>query len=111
MFGWDESEEIPEATWLDLSEYYRENYKCVTFSEYDREEKPVCYSKEHSQACTDIKLLPLITNLAFNPITFLTCYYFQTHKGRCTVQPTWIYLFVTIAINVKLSQKDVIRNN
>lgn len=85
MFGWDSTDsDEPEATWEEFSGFYRSFLKFVTVSEYNREERPICYGttvpteicaqagEEHSEE----------HHLDFVPLTFLSCYFFQTFKGK-----------------------------
>lgn len=65
------------ATFNEFSSLYVDSYvKSLTVSEFDREEVPVvyCYVPKLRQNRDGL-------GLDFTPITFLTCYYFQTHKG------------------------------
>lgn len=64
----------PEATWTEWCTLYRDFLKKFTFSTVDKEEKTICYAivKAHSSRGV---------NNDFEPITFLTQFYFQTQKG------------------------------
>jgi hypothetical protein len=75
MFGWNETGRQPEASWNDLSVIYRAFLKRVSVSEFDREERPVCY------ACVPSNTSVEKTILDFAPITFLSCFFIQTAKG------------------------------
>lgn len=81
MFSWLKTPEPKEATWSEISQTFIEYYKCITFSQIDREELPVVY--------TNVPSLPVAEesfSVEFNPITFLTCYFIQTHKGTSNIQ-------------------------
>lgn len=121
MYSWLKSDiepvEEPEVTWTEFTQLFRELYKCVHVSEYDREEKPVFYSElvpsgplvqvfiDHfglktngvNQQEPDTEANGQTEEDTANqngqpeeqpepeepnlPITLLTCYYIQTHKG------------------------------
>lgn len=78
MFSWLKTPEPKEATWSEISQAFIEYYKCITYSEIDHEERPVIY--------TNVPSLPVggkgFGDIDFTPITFLTCYFIQTHKGN-----------------------------
>lgn len=103
-------EEEKEATWSDVAQLYLDLLKCVHVSECDREEKPVVYlGIVPSDPLKEIlieqyPLLKRLNNgdgktqdnvdngadeessedeedLVLPPITLLTCFYIQTHKG------------------------------
>jgi hypothetical protein len=76
MFGWNETGRQPEASWNEFSTIYRALLKKVSVSEIDREERPVCYTCVPSDTCVEK------TVLDFPPITFLSCFFFQSAKGR-----------------------------
>lgn len=77
MFSWLKSPEPKEATWSEISQAFIEYYKCITYSVIDHEELPVVY--------TNVPSLPIVeegVGVDFKPITFLTCFFIQTHKGN-----------------------------
>jgi len=86
MFGWDstDSDEQPEATWEEFSCLYRAFLKFVTVSEFNKEEKPICYGLPVPTDICSIAAEKFATSspLDFIPLTFLTCYTFQTYKGK-----------------------------
>lgn len=76
MFSWLKSPEPKEATWSEINQAFIEYYKCITYSVFDHEEQPVVY--------TNVPSSPVVEEgfgIDFEPITFLTCYFVQTHKG------------------------------
>ena len=84
MFGWDSTDsDEPEATWEEYSGFYRYFLKFVTVSEFNKEERPICYggtvpsevAKQFEEATAEE------AKLDFVPLTFLTCYIFNTYKG------------------------------
>lgn len=80
MFSWLKTPEPKEATWSEISQAFIEYYKCITYSQIDREECPVIY--------TNVPSLPIIEegfSADTKPITFLTCYFIQTHKGSFSI--------------------------
>lgn len=107
MFGWrldsDKEEEV-EVTWSEFTQLYLEVLKCVHVSEYDHEEKPCKYLNVPSQPLAKIinDQFGIKTNGVQEsddseaavengqsepddkpalPITILTCFFWQTHKG------------------------------
>lgn len=81
MYGWKDGghkEEPKEATWNEISTFQiLKGLKDVTVSELDHEEVPVFYSNVHRLRQNREGL-----GLDFTPITFLTCFNINTHKGR-----------------------------
>lgn len=78
MFSWLKTPELKEASWSEINKTFIEYYKCITYSEIDHEEFPIVY--------TNVPSLPVISKEDFSePITFLTCYFIHTHKGRNTI--------------------------
>lgn len=70
----DEAEEIV-ATWEEHSQFSKENYRFLTFSEFDQPENASIYSIEQN--------LPSYSSpLNFVPVNFLTNYFFETYKGK-----------------------------
>lgn len=70
----DEAEEIV-ATWEERSQFSKENYRFLTFSEFDQVENASIYSIEQS--------LPSYKSpLNFVPVNFLSNYFFETYKGK-----------------------------
>ena len=63
--------------------YLAKGQKRLTISEWDKEEKAIFYACVPSAASlrANEKYVPLNGN-TFSPITFLTCYYFHSHKGK-----------------------------
>lgn len=77
MFSWLKTAEPKEATWSEISQVYIEKYKCVTYSDIDREQRPVVY--------TNVPSVPIGGkgfDVDFEPITFLTSFFIHTHKGN-----------------------------
>ncbi|XP_044741492.1 filamin-A isoform X3 [Chrysoperla carnea] len=73
----DEKNNSFETHWDDFNSIYTDAYvKQFTVSEFDKEEKPIvyCYVPKLRQNRDGL-------GLDFTPLTFLTCYYFQTHKA------------------------------
>lgn len=77
MYSW--INEPPQATWSEIATLFLENYKCLTYSEIDREEIPGYYTKS-------VPSLPIggkgFGGCDFAPITFLSVYFIQSHKGK-----------------------------
>ena len=85
MFGWDSTDsDEPEATWEEFSGFYRAFLKFVTVSEFNREERPICYGLSvPSEVCAEAgKAYSDQEELDFVPLTFLSCYYFNVYKGK-----------------------------
>lgn len=81
-----EKEDVPEATWEEYSDFYRDNRHSVTVSEYDYAVKCIIYYMEQ-----EIKDAQDITNgIDFIPTNFLSHFYVNTHKG------IYIYIFFEI---------------
>lgn len=88
MFSWLKSPEPKEATWSEISQAYIEKFKCVTYSDIDREEHPVIY--------TNVPSIPVGGkgfNVDFDPISVLSSYYIQTHKGNTAFSNNTFYHF------------------
>lgn len=85
MFGWDSTDsDEPEATWEEISGFYRSFLKFATVSEFDKEERPICYGATVPSdfAAQFEEATSQEAQLDFVPLTFLTCYYFNTFKGK-----------------------------
>lgn len=103
-----EQEEVPEVTWSEFTQLYLDHLKCVHVSEWDREEKPIVYTDvvpstalaqllieqfciqtngvkepESVELDEDEEAEPVEEEIETPnlPITLLTCFYIQTHKG------------------------------
>lgn len=77
MFWADEDEEKKDASWEEISEYYKDCYRHLTFSEHDQYEIVCFYNIEQDVPAP--KNVPL---LDFVPINFLTNFFFHSHKGN-----------------------------
>lgn len=76
MFSWLKVPDSPEVNWNDFTQVYVDYYKNITYSLYDREEKPVVY--------TNVPSIPIGGKgfgVDFSPITFLSSFYVNTCKG------------------------------
>nr|CAD7398073.1 unnamed protein product [Timema cristinae] len=107
MFKWAQLQEEPkEATWQEYSGLYRAHLKLVTLSECDHEEKPVCYTIVPSaHACQVTPQTPE------SPITFLSCYFIQSYKGKTTpVHPTEIRTSISPSSAVELNTTSALAN-
>lgn len=76
MFRWIYIPEVPQATWTEVSTFYLNLKKKITHSVYDREEFPVVYTKVPS-----IPIGGKGFGVNFTPLTFLSCFTINTHKG------------------------------
>lgn len=76
MYSW--INEPPQATWSEIATLFLENYKCLTYSEIDRQEIPAYYTKA-------VPSVPIggkgFGGVEFAPITFLSVYFLQSKKG------------------------------
>lgn len=77
MFSWINNPEDAVVNWNDISQFYVEKYKCITHSAYDYEGKPVVYTKVPS-----VPIGGKGFGVEFAPITFLSIFYINTHKGK-----------------------------
>lgn len=87
MFSWLKTSEPKEATWSEISQAFIEYYKCITYSTIDHEERPIIYTNVPSQPVAEESV-----GIDFNPITFLTCFFIQTHKGSSNCNSFFINL-------------------
>lgn len=77
-FGWyADKPEVPEATWEELSYFYRPNYYKVTVSERDHVEKTQVFYNE-----TLIPENEGINQCDFLPLNFMSSFYIITHQGK-----------------------------
>lgn len=78
MWTGREGDEDKEATWEEYSDFYKNLYRSITVSEFDRPHKAVVYCNEQDipscevNGCSDIP-----------QINFLSQYYILTHQGKC----------------------------
>ncbi|KAJ8947152.1 hypothetical protein NQ318_002514, partial [Aromia moschata] len=77
MFSWINIPKVPEATWSEVSTPYVELFKTVTYSEIDHKENPVVYRNVPS-----IPIGGKGFGVDFSPLTFLSCYFVQSHKAE-----------------------------
>lgn len=70
----DVLEEI-EATWEELSQFNKENFRFLTFSEYDQIEKTSVFHYEQS-----VPKYPAYGR-DYNPVNFLSILFIESHKG------------------------------
>lgn len=77
MFSWLNIPEVKEATWSEITTLYVDFSKTVTHSVFDHEEFPVVYRNVPS-----IPIGGKGFGVDFTPLTFLSCFYVQSHKGK-----------------------------
>lgn len=73
----DEDElEVIDATWEEFSQFERENYRFLTFSEFD--------SLEHASIFVIEQDVPPYGEIErdFNPVNFIASLFFHTRKGE-----------------------------
>lgn len=72
----DEFLEETEATWEELSQFNRHNFRFLTFSEFDRFEKTSLFFYE--------QIVPSIESVDrdFIPLNFLSILFIESHKGK-----------------------------
>lgn len=76
MWTGREGDENKEATWEEYSDFYKNLYRSITVSEFDRPHKTIVYCNEQDipssevNGCSDIP-----------QINFLSQYYILTHQG------------------------------
>lgn len=76
----DEDEAVAEeliANWDECSQYYKEKKRTLTFSEFNRYGIASTYMIE--------QIVPPFGVLDFEPLNFLTNFYFQSRKGKAFV--------------------------
>lgn len=76
MFSWLKYSEPPQATWSEVTKLFLEYYKCITYSVIDHEEKACIYLNVPS-----VPIGGRGFGVDFTPITFLSSYSINTHKG------------------------------
>lgn len=71
--------EVIDATWEEFSQFERENFRFLTFSEYD--------SPEHASIFSIEQDVPPYAEIErdFYPVNFIASLYFQTRKGKRNV--------------------------
>lgn len=77
MFSWINIPKRPEEDWSEKSTLYVERFKSVTYSEIDHEEFPVIY-----RGVPSIPVGGKGFGVDFTPLTFLSVFFVQTHKGK-----------------------------
>lgn len=72
----DDILEVIDATWEEFSQFERENFRFLTFSEFD--------SPEHASIFSIEQDVPPYAEFErdFNPVNFIASLYFQTRKGK-----------------------------
>lgn len=68
-------EEI-DATWEEFSQFNKENFRFLTFSEIDHLERASVFCIEQNVPSFSVK------NRDFVPLNFLSSLFLQTHKGN-----------------------------
>lgn len=70
----------PEETWEEYNTFYKENYRFLTFSEFDHLEYVCVYDFE--------QIVPPWGEIErdFIPLNFLSSYYMETRKGNIIFQ-------------------------
>lgn len=71
--------EVIDATWEEFSQFERENFRFLTFSEFD--------SPEHASIFCLEQVVPTYTEIErdFDPVNFIASLYFQTRKGKSKI--------------------------
>lgn len=69
----------PEETWEEYNTFYKENYRFLTFSEFDHLEYVCVYDFE--------QIVPTWAEFErdFIPLNFLSSYYMETRKGKILI--------------------------
>ncbi len=77
MWTGREGDENKEATWEEFSDFYKNLYRNITVSEFDRPHKTIVYCNEQDiPACE-------VNGCSDKPqINFLSQYYILTHQGN-----------------------------
>lgn len=74
----DEPPKEVVTTWQELSTFHRNWLKTITYSEFDRAEKPTCYTQISIKADSKEAKGP---GLDFLPLIFQSIFHVETKKG------------------------------
>lgn len=76
-----------EATWEEFSQFTRDSFRFLTFSEFDQLETASVYSIEQN-------VPPASVDQDFVPINFLSSYFLHSHKGNKSFRGRFVFNLV-----------------